>query len=99
VSGRLQVRVHPGAKRSRIVGWLADGSLKLSVTAVPEAGRANEAVLALLAEALGVGRGDVKVLRGQSSRAKAVEVEGLDDGAIRRRLEAHLEGTGTADAD
>ena len=93
MTGRLGVRVHPGAKRSRIVGWLADGSLKVSVTAAPEGGRANEAVLALLAEALGVKRRDLAVLRGQSSRAKAVEVEGLDDDAIRRRIEALLKET------
>ena len=51
--GRLSLKVVPGSSRDEIVGWLGD-SLKVKVKALPEKGRANEAVVALLAERLGI---------------------------------------------
>jgi hypothetical protein len=71
---RLAVRVAPGADRSAIVGRMADGRLKVRVAAPPEAGRANAALVALLAERLGVDRRAVTVVAGQSSRDKIVQV-------------------------
>ena len=92
MTGRLAVRVHPGAKRTALVGWMADGTLKLAVAAPPEGGRANEAVTVLLAEALAVPRGDVTVVRGHAARTKWIDVNGLDDAGIRRRIAAALDG-------
>ena len=86
---RLQVRVQPGARRAGLVGWMADSALKLAVVAPPEGGRANEAVRALLAEALGLARGQVAVVRGLSSRAKLVECE-LEEAEARRRIDGAL---------
>jgi uncharacterized protein YggU (UPF0235/DUF167 family) len=51
--GRLILKVVPGSSREEIVGWLGD-SLKVKVKAPPETGRANEAVIALLADRLGL---------------------------------------------
>ena len=82
----LSVRVQPKARRREVAGWLADGALRLRVTEPPEDGRANRAVEALLAEALGLARSRVRVTRGESSRAKTVEIDGLDDAAVRTRL-------------
>ena len=45
---KLAVRVHPGARRNAIRGWLDDGALRLEVTAPPEDGRANRAVCELI---------------------------------------------------
>ena len=87
---RLAVRVQPGARRERLVGWMEDGALKLAVAAPPEGGRANAAVAELLGAALGVKRRQVQVVRGHGSRSKVVEVEGLDEDQVRRRLEAAL---------
>ena len=73
----LRVKVVPGASRSRIKGILAD-RLKVTVAAPPEAGKANAAVCALLAKALGAPRRDVSVVAGAQQPLKTIEVVGLD---------------------
>ena len=80
--GRLSLKVVPGSSRDKIVGWLGD-SLKLKVKAPPEKGRANEAVVALLAERLGIDASSIAVVSGHGSPAKVVEVDGMDVKAIR----------------
>jgi uncharacterized protein len=85
---RLDVRVSPGARQDALRGFLADGSLKLAVTAPAEGGRANAAVLALLAGALGVAARDLTVVRGASARRKQIEIAGLAPDDVRRRLQA-----------
>jgi hypothetical protein len=80
--GRLSLKVVPGSSRDEIVGWLGD-SLKVKVKAPPEKGRANEAVVALLAERLGIDTSSITVVSGQSSPAKIVAVDAMDDDAIR----------------
>ena len=89
------MRVHPGARRDRVVGRLADGTLKLEVTARPTDGRANEAVVRLLAERLGIPRARVRVARGHTSRGKVVEIEGMSERDVTERL---LESGGAEDA-
>jgi uncharacterized protein len=84
---RLTLTVSPGARQSTIVGRHGDG-WKVRVSAPPERGRANGTLLTLLAEALGVPRGDVRLAHGESSRHKTVDVEGLDDEEASRRLAA-----------
>jgi uncharacterized protein len=69
----LRVRVQPGARREGFGGAHGD-ALEIAVTAPPEGGRANEAVLALLARRLGVPRRDLRLLSGASSREKRVLV-------------------------
>jgi hypothetical protein len=81
----LKIKVHPGAGRNRIDGWLGD-TLKVSVSEPPEKGRANRAVLSLLAETLGVPRGSLRIIRGEGSRMKHVEVIGMDPADARLRL-------------
>ena len=89
---RLSVRVRPGAARSALTGWMADGSLKVAVNEPPEDGRANRAVERLLAKAAGVAAGAVRVVRGMAARAKVVEVDGLDETELRSRIGAALAG-------
>ncbi len=93
MSARLSVRVQPGARRDALLDRLATGEWKLAVTAPPEDGRANEAVVELVAELLGVKRRQVTVARGASSRSKSIEVDGLDPAAAEERLVAALERT------
>ena len=84
---RLSVIVSPGAARAAVVGRHGDG-WKVRVAALAERGRANEAVVLLLAEALPVQRDGVCIVAGRTSRRKVVEVAGLGDSETGRRLDA-----------
>jgi uncharacterized protein len=84
-STRLRVRVAPGAGAAAVVGRYGD-AWKLRVTAPPERGRANDAVVALLADALGLRRDAVRLVSGGSARDKVVEVDGLTTSEAERRL-------------
>ena len=99
MTARLAVRVHPGAAVDGLAGRLQDGTLRLRVRAVPEGGRANRAVTDLLAGLLGVARGRVSVVRGPGSRAKVVEVEGLSEADVNRRIDEALRQRERADGE
>ena len=96
---RLAVRVQPGAKRAGLAGFLADGTLRLKVTAPALEGRANQAVEVLLAAVLGLKKSQVRVARGASSRTKLVEFEGITRETLDRRLAAALSADGTGSAE
>ena len=83
---RLRLRVSPGATRTELAGRHGDG-WKVRVSAAPERGRANEAVVGLLAERLGIPRASLSVVSGQTSRDKVVELRGLGRVEAERRLE------------
>jgi uncharacterized protein (TIGR00251 family) len=82
---RLRLRVSPGARRAAVVGRQGD-AWKVRVTEAPERGRANEAVIRLLADALAVPRSAVTLVSGHGGREKIVELTGLGPGLIERRL-------------
>ena len=87
---RLRLKVQPKARREGIVGWTPDPdgeALKLSVGAPPEDGKANAAVIALLAEALGVAKSAISVVSGATDRRKLVEIRG-DETRLRAALDA-----------
>lgn len=71
--GRLRARVTPGARNEGIA--LGDGLVIIKVRAKPQDGKANEAVLAILAEALGVAPTRLELLRGTTARDKLVRIE------------------------
>jgi uncharacterized protein (TIGR00251 family) len=84
-STRVRLRVSPGAGRAQIVGRHGD-AWKVRVTAAPEQGRANDAVLRLLAEALAVPRSTLALVSGHGARDKIVELTGLGPALVERRL-------------
>ena len=86
-NARLRLRVVPGARRSCVVGRLGE-AWKLRVHAAPERGRANDEVVALLAETLGLARSEVRLVAGLTSRDKIVELSQLSLAQAERRLEA-----------
>lgn len=71
------VRVHPGAKENRLRGFMADGTLKIDVTAPPEDGKANGATLQCLAREFAVSPSQIAIVSGQSSRRKLVRIVDL----------------------
>jgi uncharacterized protein (TIGR00251 family) len=72
---RLQVKVIPKSSRDRVVGWVGN-RLKVQVTAAPEQGKANAAVVDVLASALGLARRQVRIVSGESAPLKTIEVDG-----------------------
>lgn len=81
----LRLKVVPGASRSQVAGLLGD-RLKVRVAAPPEAGKANAAVLALLANALGVKASSLSIESGGTNPEKVVRVTGADAASVRGRL-------------
>ena len=71
----LSVRLHPGARKNCVTGIHAD-ALKIALTAPPVDGRANEALIAFLADALHLPRARVVLVAGATSRAKMVRITG-----------------------
>jgi hypothetical protein len=88
-STRLRLRVSPGARKTELVGRHGD-AWKVRVSAPPENGRANDAVLKLLAERVGLPRRAVSLVSGHSGREKVIQVDGLDRAESERRLESEL---------
>jgi len=85
---RFRVRLTPKGGRDAIDGWWADGTgraLKARVAAPPEDGKANAALIGLLARTLDVRKSDVRIALGAASRVKTIEVVG-DDTLLAARL-------------
>jgi uncharacterized protein (TIGR00251 family) len=70
----LRVKVIPRSKRSEITGELADGTLKIRIATAPERGRANEALITLLAAEFGVGRESIEIISGHAAALKLVRI-------------------------
>jgi hypothetical protein len=89
----LQVRLTPNAAKDAVDGWrrTAGGETRLAarVRAVPEKGRANTALIALMAEQLGIPKRDIDVIRGATSRLKTLRIEA--EGPVLARVSAQLE--------
>jgi uncharacterized protein (TIGR00251 family) len=71
---QIRLKVVPKASRDGVAGWVGD-RLKVRVRAAPERGRANAAVVELLAERLGLPRGAVRILAGHAAPEKLVEID------------------------
>lgn len=82
---RVRLRVSPGANSAHVVGRHGE-AWKVRVAAPPEGGRANEAVVRLLAETLSLPREAVTLVSGHGARDKIVQLTGLDPNQIERRL-------------
>ncbi len=75
--GKIDVKVVPSSSRDLIVGWLGE-SLKIKVQAPPEKGKANAAVIDLLASKFSIDKGLIEIVSGQSSPSKVVSIHGFD---------------------
>ena len=88
-TARLRVRVQPNASRAEIAGWF-DGALRVRTTASPVRGQANRAVAEMLARAMGIPQSGVSVVRGRGAREKIMEIVGIDDSEMLRRLDESM---------
>jgi uncharacterized protein (TIGR00251 family) len=79
----LAVVVSPKSGRDEVAGWRGS-ELSVRVTAAPDAGKANAAVCKTIAEALGVPKSSVQILRGDAARHKIVEIRGVSDADVHR---------------
>jgi uncharacterized protein (TIGR00251 family) len=91
----LAVHAQPGAGRTQVVGRHGD-AVKVRVAAPPEGGRANEAVVALLADQFGVATKAVTLASGQTSRSKRFRIAGMAPADFEDRLERVLADAGAA---
>jgi uncharacterized protein (TIGR00251 family) len=86
---RLAVRAQPGAKKTRITGTYGEGAnaqLKIAVHAPPIEGRANQALIAFLAEFFSVPRARVELVSGELSRSKVFLLRDIARAAVESRL-------------
>ena len=81
----LSIKVVPSSRKNRIVGKYGD-AIKIQVSAPPEGGKANDAVLALLAQALGLRPHQLTITRGHTQPRKTIQVDGLDQSTVEQRL-------------
>lgn len=85
----LPVRARPGAKRDAILDE-HDGSLRVAVSAPPEAGKANDAIVRLLAQVFGIRRSSIHLMAGQTSRTKKFLCEETTVAELNAKLAALL---------
>ena len=83
----IRVKVQPRASRNQILGFRGD-VLQVRVTAPPERGKANEALVELLAEAIGISKSKVRVLKGHTARDKWVAIDDLSQDDLHLRLQS-----------
>ena len=81
----LKVKVIPGASRDRIAGKLGD-AIKVQVSAAPERGKANDAVINVIAALLGLRRNDIQIARGHAQPRKLLEINGIDQQTLDQRI-------------
>lgn len=81
----IRVKVQPKASRNQILGFRGD-ALQVRVATPPERGKANEALVELLAAALGIARSKVRILKGHTSRDKLIAIDGLSPEDLHPRL-------------
>jgi uncharacterized protein (TIGR00251 family) len=87
---RIAVRLTPRGGRDALEGFAEDDAgrplLRARVTAPPVEGEANAALVKLVAKALGAPRSAVRIASGETARIKVLEIDGLDEAEVRKRL-------------
>lgn len=73
----FKVKVVPKAKKDQILGFMGDGSLKIQLTAPPVDGKANQALVKLLAKTFSVTASQVIITSGKRARRKLIKIDGI----------------------
>jgi uncharacterized protein (TIGR00251 family) len=87
----LAIRVTPRASKNEITEISSDGTVRIRLTAPPAEGKANEALIAFLAEVLDVPRSSLEIVAGQTGRDKLISVLDLDAASVQERILRRLE--------
>ena len=82
----LAVRVLPRSRKNEVVGLQSDGRLRIRLKAVPESGKANQALIEFLAEVVLVPPSSIHIISGATSQNKLVLFDGLDAQAVIIRI-------------
>lgn len=82
----LEIKVTPRSSKNVLAGWEA-GVLKIRLKAVPEKGKANEELIEFLSEVLDISKSRIHLLRGHTGRLKQVQIEGLTQDELSKKLE------------
>ena len=90
----LPVQAQPRARKNGLVG-IHNGRLKVAVTQAPEKGKANDALVKLLASSLGLRRSQIELVSGATSSKKTFLITGVEMQELQRRLDDCLNGTST----
>ena len=82
----LPVRAHAGARRNTILGQ-REGALRVAVSAAPEKGKANQAIVALLSKTFGISKSSIELIGGPTSRHKRFLLAGISLEQARQKLQ------------
>jgi uncharacterized protein (TIGR00251 family) len=85
----LPVKAQPGSRRNEVRG-MQYGALKICVTQAPEKGKANKALVELLAKWLGVKKSQVELLAGETASQKKFLIRGIEKSELARRIETAI---------
>src|SRR5205823_4214802 len=83
----LSIRAHASARRSAILG-VREGALRVAVTAAPEKGKANRAIIAVLSKTLGISKAQIELVSGETSAKKRLLVRNIEMDLLRQMIAA-----------
>jgi len=92
---KISLRVQPNAPRNEVLGF-TEGVLRIKVAAPPVKGKANQEMVGFLSKVLGVARSSLAIVAGHTSRNKIIDINGLSQEEISRRLTAASSSSGGA---
>jgi uncharacterized protein len=86
----LTFHVIPASKRNQLVGYLADGSLKIKIKAKPIEGRANSEIINFLAGLFEIKKSEIDIISGQTSRNKIVRIHGINKITFEKKISGEI---------
>jgi len=89
----LTVRVTPRARKTEFGGILEDGTVRIRVAAPPVEGKANRAVIAFLAKALGIRKNKIEIVAGERGLDKIISIDGMPAEEVEKQIKANLDRT------
>lgn len=89
----LTVRVTPRARKTEFGGILEDGTVRIRVAAPPVEGKANRAVIAFLAKALGIRKNKIEIIAGERGLDKIISIDGIPADEVEEQIKANLDRT------